>query len=381
VPVAPEILNWAVERSGREPEALERRFPKLHAWLRAESAPTLKQLQQFAEATYTPFGSFFLPAPPAEPLPIPDFRSGQPARLRQPSGNLLDTIYLCQTRQTWFQEFAREEGIAPIALIGSLTAEMPVENAARSIRDAIHFDLNRRREVRTWAEALSLFIHGSEETGILVMVSGVVGNNTHRKLDPAEFRGFALADPAAPLIFINGADSKSGQMFTLAHELAHLALGESALSNAEASTFPDQRTERWCDQVAAEILVPMADFRRELNAVEPLNEATARLARVFKVSTLVILRRLFEAGAIRNRETFWQAWRAESDRLQEIVPAAATGGDFYRTLGARVSRRFEYALVSSALAGRTSFTEAFRLLGCKRIATFDNLAQRLGFTA
>ena len=381
MPVAPELLNWAVERSGREPEALAKRFPKLNAWLQAQSTPTLKQLQHFADATYTPFGSFFLPAAPDEPLPIPDFRSGQAAHTHRPSGNLLDTIYLCQTRQTWFRDFAGEEGIAPVALIGSVTRQTPIEIAARSIREAIHFDLDRRREAGSWAEALSLLIRGAEEAGILVMVSGVVGNNTRRKLDPDEFRGFALADAIAPLIFVNGADSKSGQMFTLAHELAHLALGQSALSDTEASVFPDRNIERWCDQVAAELLVPMDDFRRDLRPGEPLRESTSRLARRFKVSTLVILRRLFEAGAIANREAFWRAYRAENDRLREIAPAGATGGDFYRTLGARVSHRFEYALVSSALGGRTPFTEAFRMLGCKRMATFDNLAHRLGFTA
>jgi Zn-dependent peptidase ImmA (M78 family) len=153
------------------------------------------------------------------------------------------------------------------------------------------------------------------------------------------------------------------------------------LSDTEASVFPDQNIERWCDQVAAELLVPMDEFRRDLRPGEPLQESTNRLARRFKVSTLVILRRLFEAGAIANREAFWRAYRAENDRLREISPPGTTGGDFYRTLGARVSRRFEYALVSSALGGRTPFTEAFRLLGCKRMATFDNLAHRLGFTA
>jgi Zn-dependent peptidase ImmA (M78 family) len=378
--VAPEILRWAVERSGKEAEALERRFPKLNAWLDRESGPTLRQLEDFAAATYTPFGYFFLTAPPVEPLPIPDFRTRRADALRRPSGDLLDAIYLCQQRQAWFEEFAREEALDPVPMVGALTRNTSVADAARTICAGIGFDLDQRRQDRTWTEALRRMIQLVEDAGILIMVSGVVGSNTHRKLDPDEFRGFALAHPHAPLIFVNGADSKSAQMFTIAHELAHLALGVSALSDAEASALPDEHTERWCNQVAAEVLVPLTAFREELQAAEPIATATARLTRRFKVSSLVILRRMWEAGAFPSREQFWTAYQAESDRLREMV-AGGEGGDFYRTLGARVSRRFEYALVASTLGGRTTFREAMRLLGCKRMVTFDSLAQRLGFSA
>ncbi len=376
--VAPEILRWAVERSGKDPGTLERRFPKLNAWLERESAPTLRQLEDFAAATYTPFGYFFLASPPEEPLPIPDFRTRRAEALRRPSGDLLDTIYLCQQRQAWFEEFAREEGLEPVPLVGSLTRTTPVTEAARAIRAGVKFDLEQQSEAGTWTEALRRMIQRVEEAGILIMVSGVVGSNTHRKLDPDEFRGFALAHNYAPLIFVNGADTKSAQMFSIAHELAHLAMGVSALSDAEASAFPDEDTERWCDQVAAEVLVPLAVLERELRAEEPLPDAMARLARRFKVSSLVILRRMWDAGVFARRDEFWAAYNAENERLREMAPGG-NGGDFYRTLGARVSRRFEYAVVADTLGGRTTFTEAMRLLGFKRMTVFDSLAQRLGF--
>jgi Zn-dependent peptidase ImmA (M78 family) len=217
-------------------------------------------------------------------------------------------------------------------------------------------------------------------SGILIMVSGIVGSNTHRKLEPEEFRGFALAHSHAPLAFVNGADSRSAQVFAIAHELAHLALGESVLSDAEASAFPDEQTERWCNQVAAEVLVPMADFAQELQPREAVEATVARLTRQFKVSSLVILRRMWEARWFRNWDQFQEAHGAQLERLREVTPEAAGGGDFYRTLGVRVSRRFEYALLANTLGGRTTFREAMRLLGCRRMSTFDSLAQRLGFT-
>ena len=150
---------------------------------------------------------------------------------------------------------------------------------------------------------------------MLVMVSGVVGSNTRRTLDPDEFRGFALADKLAPLVFINGADTKAAQMFTLAHELAHLWLGESALSNVGADSSPVHNVETWCNGVAAELLVPLPELRRELGHGDPL-ESVAALARTFKVSTLVILHRILDAGRI-SRERFQRAYAAEVVRLTE----------------------------------------------------------------
>lgn len=379
MPVAPEILRWAIERAGRPAEELQHRFPKLQDWLDRKAQPTLRQLQEFASATYTPFGYFFLDAPPEEQLPIQDFRTRRPASLRKPSGNLLDAIYLCQQRQAWYEDFAVEEGLGPVPLVGSLRRMTPIEDAAQAIRTAIHFDLEARHQCSTWTEALRRFIEAAEEAGVLVMVSGVVGSNTHRKLDAEEFRGFALSDPYAPLVFINGADTKAAQMFTLAHELAHLALGESALSDAEASHLPGEETERWCNQVAAELLVPLANLRRELRPAEPWPDAAARLARRFKVSSLVILRRLLDAGVFQSEQEFWRAYRQERERVRELA-AGHEGGDFYRTLGARASRRFEHALVASTISGRTTFTEAMRLLGFRRMAVFDSLAKQLGFS-
>nr|WP_246880298.1 ImmA/IrrE family metallo-endopeptidase [Aeromonas sp. MrichA-1] len=212
------------------------------------------------------------------------------------------------------------------------------------------------------------------------MVSGIVGSNSHRKLDVGEFRGFALADELAPLVFLNGADSKAAQMFTMAHELAHLWLGATGISDSEAGQVPEQQTERWCNQVATELLMPLEALRAVYQPGAPVPEEIQRLAREFKVSTLVALRRLFDAGFI-DQAHLWLHYRDEQARLRALEKRSSGGGDFYRTLGARTSKRFARAIVSSTLEGQTLFQDAFRMLGVRKTATFYEAARELGVMA
>lgn len=375
VDVRPALLRWARERAELDADTLIARFPKLHAWESREARPTLRQLESFAAATHTPIGYLFLPAPPTERIPIPDFRTAAHRRSGRPSPDLLDTIYLCQQRQDWYRDFARTTGERPLPFVGSARpTDQVVETAAR-IRRALDFDIEERRQLPTWTDALRRFIGQADALGILVMVSGVVGSNNRRKLDPQEFRGFALSDDLAPLVFVNGADTKAAQMFTLAHEIAHIWLGQSAVSDAEPRETPSHNVERWADQLAAELLVPIHDFRQDYEPGSNLRTELDRLARTFKVSTLVILRRMRDAGGL-GYDDYWAAYQEELNRLQGLPHGS--GGNFYLTLGARASRRFARALVGSTLEGRSSFTEAFRLLGFKKMTTFRELGQNLG---
>ena len=375
VAVKPELLRWACTRAGVAPDELTHRFPQLPAWVSGEVMPTMRQVEDFANATHASVGFFFLPQPPVEQIPIPDYRTIGGGPMRHPSPNLLDTIYICQQRQEWYRDFARSAGDAPLPFIGTADLTSPVETTADRIRTALGFNLDERRMLPTWTEALRRFVVQADEAGVLVMVSGVVGGNAHRKLDPDEFRGFALSDGYAPLVFINGSDTKSAQMFTLAHEIAHLWLGESALSDVVPTAIPANRIESWCNRVAAEVLVPIDVLRREYRADADLREETKRLAKRFKVSTLVILRRIFDAGGL-TQDDFWQAYRAEQAFLRAIQKG--TGGDFYRMQLTRVGKRFASALVISTLEGRTSFIESFRMLGVKKMETFRELSQSLG---
>ncbi len=376
VPINPRLLRWARQRARLDVESMKRTFPKIEAWEQGEIQPTLRQLERFAQKTHVPFGFLFLDVPPEEPLPIPDFRT-MPGPSMPPSPDLLETIYLCQQRQEWYRNYLKTFGEKPLPFVGvAKINDDPVKTAA-DIRHYLHFDIEERKRTPTWAEALRRFIEQVERVGILVMSSGVVGSNTHRKLSVEEFRGFALVDEWAPVIFINAADSKAARMFTLAHELAHVWLGESGVSNSGITIFPDENVERWCNQVAAELLVPFEVFTQVYHSNVPLREGLDNLARHFKVSTLVILRRTYEMGYL-GREEFRKAYGEEVTRLRRFERRGEGGGDFYRTLSTRISKPFAQAVVTSVLEGQTLFRDAFRMLGIRKQKTFHRIAQALG---
>lgn len=107
---------------------------------------------------------------------------------------------------------------------------------------------------------------------------------------------------------------------------------------------------------------------------QPIEEAIQRLSKIFKVSTLVSLRRLFDAGYI-HQDELWKLYQSELNRIKQLEKNNG-GGDFYRTLGARTGKRFARAVVSSTLEGQTLFQEAFRMLGIKKTKTFYEMLRR-----
>lgn len=376
VHVNPSLLEWASERSGKSFDDLSKKLPRLATWASGEGQPTLKQLETFARATSTPVGLLLLPEPPDLPLPVPDFRT-MPGATRAPaSPDLLDTIYLCEERQEWYRSYSLVNGADPLDFVASVTLNDEVTATADRMRERLAFDLTARRQYSSWTEALGKLSERAEDVGVLVMISGVVGSNTHRVLDPEEFRGFALVDDHAPVVFVNGADTKAAQIFTLAHELAHVWLGQAAVSNPRLNVRrEDEPVERFCNSVAAELLVPLAHLREEFNSREPLASELNRLARLYRVSTLVVLRRVFDA-----EQLSWDEYTtAYSEELSRVARApGVTGGNFYNTQPVRTSKRFAHAVIADTLEGRTLHRDAFRLLGVRRYETFREFGHKLG---
>jgi len=214
---------------------------------------------------------------------------------------------------------------------------------------------------------------------ILVMISGIVGSNTHRCLDPNEFRGFVLIDRFCPLIFINGKDTKTAQIFTLAHELAHIWLGSEGIYDIQLTDINNQEdNELWCNQVAAELLVPLADLQENFNPRNTLNDEIKRLAKFYQVSSFVIMRRLYDLN-VYNYQEFSQIYQQQLDKITtlELKTKRKGGGNFFRSLNMKVNRQFLQALVSSTLEGKTLFRDAFRLLNISKPETFYQIAEKL----
>lgn len=373
--VAPALLAWAVERSGLQEAQIISAFPRFLDWLREGATPTLKELDQFAHRTRTPLGYLFLEEPPEEPTPIHDFRTWGNAPVKHPSVDLLETIYECQRRQAWYRDYAQSLGLDAPKCVGSVNVQSPSNDAAEAIVRALGLAPSVRDKWTSDDDSWKWLITSIESLGILVMVNGIVGNNTHRKLNPAEFRGFALADEWAPVIFVNGADSRPSRaplIFTLVHELAHIWAGDTGLSAVNPLATQGQESEMWANRVAAEVLVPAIELASIwTNAT---TDGLLNVRRVFHVSTLVILKKALDCNLLKWAE-YQEAYSREWDRVSSTVAAQSNGGNFYYSQPYRVSRRLARAIVSDTLEGRTLFTEAYSLIGTRKHSTFEGLAK------
>ena len=377
VNVNKEVLRWAVRRSGHELDDLEHKFPRIHQWADEESRPTLRQLESLAKATFTPLGYFFLAEPPEERLPIPHFRTIHDDTLAKPSPDLLETVQIMQRRQAWMREFLIEQGQDELSFVGSSRRKEEPRLVVQRMLETLDLDMGWAAMERTWTDALHTLRQSIEDTGILVVVNGIIGNNTHRKLDPNEFRGFVLVDDYTPLVFVNGTDGKAAQMFTLAHELAHVFYGSSAAFDLREMQPADNPMERMCDRVAAEFLVPERELHQIWPSVRENSEPFQTIARHFKISALVAARRALDTNLI-NREAFLNFYRAYQSDERRASTDRSPGGDFYANQNLRIGQRFASTVIRAAKEGKLLYSEAYRLTDLYG-KTFDHYAASLGF--
>jgi Zn-dependent peptidase ImmA (M78 family) len=372
VAVKESVLRWALTRSNTSADALRDRFPKIHDWLSGIAQPTFKQLEALAQATTTPFGLLFLDAPPDESLPIPDYRTTSDKKVRRPSANLFDTIQIMQRRQDWMREYLIDMGESPLPFVGSAKVDDPAKNVAASMRAVLGFEADWARRHFAWDEALRALREAMERAGILVVANSVVGNNTSRALDPEEFRGFVLIDQYAPLVFVNSADAKSAQMFTLAHELAHVFFGSSAVFDLRHMMPAPNEVEQACNSIAAEFLVPEHLLRKEWEALTTEGHTKIYgLAKQFKVSPIVAARRALDLKLV-NRQQFGGFYTSHMTEEHQRRPAK--GGDFYASQDLRIGRRFASAVVRAVKEGRILYSDAYSLTGL-RGSTFEKFAE------
>ena len=276
------------------------------------------------------------------------------------------------------REFLVEEGQEPLSFIKSATLQADPVKVATEMHTILSLSNGWANTTRTWADALRLLRKAIEDAGVMIVINGVVGNNTHRPLDVAEFRGFALVDEYAPLIFINGCDSKSAQMFTVIHELSHLWLGFEGVSNFDELQPVETNVEILCNQVAAEFLVPSDEFKKvlERNPIGNDDGVFQNIARRFKVSPLVVGRRALDMKYI-SKERFFEFYNNYAKESKKLKPKR-DGGNFWNTQIVRIGELFGGAVAQATLEGRLLYRDAYRLTGLHG-KSFDKYVAQLGF--
>ena len=381
VEVKPEIINWIL-RTIQFDSVASSAVDLLNKWRTGEKTPTFNQVEDMSKKTNVPFGYFFLDKPPIEECPIVDYRTVNSLKIPEPSRNLIDTLDLMADIQNWMVEYVIENGQDELAYVGSAANTKDFKIIVNHIRDTMGLEKEWYMNSSNAADSFRYLRNRLDELGIIIMMNGIVGNNTKRKLDVDEFRAFTLVNKFVPLIFINTCDSDAGKLFSLLHELAHIWIGvDSFYNDSISSGDTDNENEIICNAVAAEILVPTDIFIEKWSGTKgTLSEKLETLSRTFKCSQFVIARKALDNGKITRKNYFemiavitkkYTEWKERKEIGKN------SGGDFYRTLGSKLDHRLVNALASSAKEGRTQYTEVYRLTNTNR-KTFGKLLADIG---
>ncbi|MBX7274937.1 XRE family transcriptional regulator [Pseudomonas sp. ERGC3:05] len=357
--VNPAILSWSRQRAGLSEEQIAKSLAvtmgRVKQWEGGQSLPTFNQAQKWADIAHVPFGFLFLKVPPQEHLPLPDLRTVGGVFPDKPSLNLMDTVRDVLRKHDWYLEYLQDQEGAPLSFVGSFNSYSPIKDVVADIRRILGVTHDFAR--MSYEDYFRALVNGAEDAGILVMRSGVALGNTHRKLDVSEFRGFAISNALAPIVFINSADAPTARLFTLMHELAHIWIGSTGVS--DGVTQSARQEEAFCNAVAGEFLAPEFIFRTHWDSDVYWEENLVPLAGRFRVSALVIARRARDLGYITSGQYGAYYHRV----LQEYRDKGGSGGDYYRTAAIRNSTRLSKAVLAEAHSGRILLRDAGKLLG------------------
>jgi Zn-dependent peptidase ImmA (M78 family) len=359
VNVHANMLTWAITRAGYELHEFSAKVPKVQEWIEGTKKPTVKQLETFSKKVHLPFGYLFLTEPPKEKLPIPFYRTNNtPAT--QVSVNVYDTILLIQQRQDWLKDYLKDNEFEALSFVGKFHNRYNVQEIVADIRKNLGLNEKWASNFKTWQEALDHLIQIIEDKGIITVFNGVVENNGHRKIPIDECRGFVLVDKMAPFMFINNADGKAAQMFTIVHELAHIWTGNSAGFDFRKLQPANDPIELLCDKVAAEFLVPENTF----NKVWSYNPSIKYASRYFKVSEIVVARRALDTGKITKKQ-FFDFYEEYTNREFTKKENQSPGGDFYATTRKRLSITFASHINNAVKTGKLLYRDAYKLTSLK----------------
>jgi Zn-dependent peptidase ImmA (M78 family)/DNA-binding XRE family transcriptional regulator len=380
--ITPTIIEWARERAGLSVEELADHLDvqpqDVQEWEEGRARPNLNRAEHIAHRLRIPFGYLFLSRPPKDEVPLPDLRTVSGHRPENPSLDFIEVIQSTLLKQEWYSEYVQQNHGERLPFVGSARLGSNVKQTAEAIRQRLGIDSQMRAGCGSWQKFKVEFVRRAESVGVLVMQSGVGSNNQHR-LSVQEFRGFVVVDNFAPVVFINARDAKSAKTFTLAHELVHIWLGETGVSNPDPqkrSSDEANEIERFCNRVAAEVLVPSEAVFEVWKEPKSVEQKIRRLVREYRVSKYVVARQAFELDRLTRLEYL--------DYLEQHkglwLPAQRddeSDGNFYNTFAARNSRTLIAGVVQALGSNRISYRDASTLLAVK-VGTLKKVADRLG---
>ncbi|MCG7278184.1 ImmA/IrrE family metallo-endopeptidase [Corynebacterium imitans] len=364
------VLDWALQRTGLTEELLLKEFPKLNDWRQGKEHPTLKQAKSLAKKAHIPFGRLLLDEPTGEGTDVPDFRTVGNQRIDGMSPDLQEVIRSAEGRLAWYAEYATEVGIPGPSILRLTQEKVTPSAAAHQTRLVLEFGADSPVPGRDKVGAL---VNRMEESGMLVSRNSIVGNSTSRPLDVDEFRGFTLINGAYCLVFINTRDAKTAQLFSLAHELAHVALGEAGVSNHSEH----HRVERWCNSFAAAFLAPEASIKQRYVAGKPLLDNIESLAAEFGMSREAVLWRLREVDLIDAEAASKVLALVRASTEARTPKVSSTGGPAFHVLvRSRVGGRFYETVTMAAQSGEIAERDAARYLGAASYESLEKLIQK-----
>jgi Zn-dependent peptidase ImmA (M78 family) len=306
---------------------------KLEQWEDENSVefPTVSQLYKIASIYKRPFAVFYFPEPPKHFKPLKDFRKfpkQEPLSERDEYILQKELLLFQRKREIAIDLYEQLEIQPPEFSLKSKMSELP-EKLAEKIIKYLGIDHQKILDTEPGYDALNLWKNLLENNGILIFQTTGVPLNV--------MRGACIAKDALPVIIINSNDSQNGRIFSLFHELVHIVLREDGISNFRHSNKGlYDAIEVFCNQVAAEILVPSklllssttVTFHR--TGSNWSNSELSELSRHFCVSQEVILRRLLSLN--KTSDSFYDEFRSN---IKFDEKKKQSGGDYYRNIIAK----------------------------------------------
>lgn len=366
-----DVLKWAIKESGRQESDVLTKFPKIMKWMeeREGMLPTFRQVEELSKYLRIPLGYFFLSFPPKKHKLNADFRSINNV-FPQASRNLKDTIIDMSQKQDWLAQYRQELGYEYLEINEKFNklydTGMNYYDVAKIIVNLLDIKYKYVEKMRDSSEYYNYYRKTMEKLGISVFQNGVVGNNTHRKLDIKEFRAFAMIDKVAPLIFINSCDSATGKVFSIVHEFIHILLGQDDIINENI------KNESYINKITAEILAPKEYLHEHWNGNVNYIHEIEKLSVKLKVSRQMIALRLMDIGLI-SKEQYINIVKLTHN---DIKKKNTSGGNYYNNLNSKLSENFTKDVISSVESSNISYTEGFRLLGNIKANAYDVLKEK-----